>query len=113
MAAMMPDIEQRKLALEFFFKDAPLKAGQEQELRDRLIGGLARDAVRRASMCFNEGRQELSTQLSELALELYPSVGRSWPGIKLGLKRSIGLKAWQTMQSARRGIGRRGVRKAG
>jgi glycosyltransferase involved in cell wall biosynthesis len=112
MAEMMPDIEQRKLALEFFFKEASFKPAQEQVLRSRLFGGLARDTVRRASVCFNEGREELSTQLSDLARELYPSVGRSWPGIKLGLKRSIGLKAWQAMQSARRGIGRRCLRKA-
>jgi glycosyltransferase involved in cell wall biosynthesis len=112
MAEMMPDIEQRKLALEFFFKNASFKAAQEQELRARLFGGLARDTMKRASMCFNEGRQEISTQLSDLALELYPPVGRSWPRIKLGVKRSIGLKAWQAMQSARRGIGRRGLRKA-
>jgi glycosyltransferase involved in cell wall biosynthesis len=113
MAEMLPDIEQRKLALEFFFKGASFGASQEQMLHARLFGGLASDAMRRASICFNEGRQELSNQLSDFAMELYPPVGRSWSRIKLGLKRGIGIKAWRAMQSARRGIGRRGLRKAG
>jgi glycosyltransferase involved in cell wall biosynthesis len=105
MTEMMPDLLQRKLAIDYFFKHSGLAEKETEQLHDRLFGALGRDAVGRASAAFNEGRTELSGQLSDFALNVHPAIGKSLPWAKLSFKRSIGPKAWLALQSIKRSIG--------
>jgi hypothetical protein len=71
------------------------------DLQANLLYLLACDAVRKASYAFNDGNLEISAQLAELAMEIFPEVARSTPWRKLAMKRWMGLKAWRVLQCLR------------
>lgn len=107
-ADMLPDIEQRQMALECFFESASSLLPDENGLRTQLFGDLGQIAIGRASMAFNQGRHDLSQSLGTLALKLDPNVRRSLNWRKLAFKRAVGPKIWRALGTTRDGFaGRR------
>jgi hypothetical protein len=97
----LPDILQRKGALDCFFEHATGVAWVGPGLRARFLSALARDAVSHASRAFNDGDLEVSRRLSELAVSIWPQITRSWPWTKLRSKRLMGRRAWGLLDAVR------------
>jgi hypothetical protein len=89
----LPDFEQRKAALEWFFKSGA-NGFPDRQLRARLLRLLSLDAISCASAAFNEGNMNASEEIEATAVRLYPGVKRSWRRVKLLGKRFIGFTAW-------------------
>jgi glycosyltransferase involved in cell wall biosynthesis len=92
------DLQQRKAAFDCFFQTCSGVLPNAQHLRDTLFLLLARDALSFASAAFNEGKREVSEEISEFALDLCPEVKGSLPWLKLLCKRSMGLRAWRALR---------------
>jgi glycosyltransferase involved in cell wall biosynthesis len=101
---LLTDLQQRKAALDCFFRTCGHALPNAQLLHRRFFWSLGCDAVGLASSAFNEHAMEVSEQLSEFALRVCPRVKRSLPWTKLACKRSIGYGAWHALQSAVDGI---------
>jgi hypothetical protein len=97
---LLPDLEQRKAAFDWFFQTCSCALPNPQQLHRKLLWLLCCDAVSFASAAFNEDRMEGSEQLSEIALALCPEVKGSPPRIKLTCKRRLGHGAWHALQPA-------------
>jgi glycosyltransferase involved in cell wall biosynthesis len=95
----IPDLEQRKAALDQFaqYSGNVLKNGDQAHRK--LLSLLSRDATGYASAAFNGGDMDACSRLSALALEICPGVEKSMPWIKLACKRWMGLDRWLTVQS--------------
>ena len=96
----LSDIEQRKAAIDRFFWTCGEALEDHSRLRGKLTRSLGRAAVSRASAAFNRGDMEISRQLSDIAVDVCPSITRSMPWIKLACKRHVGRAAWRTLQPA-------------
>lgn len=99
-AQRLPDIEQRKAALDCFFESCSHVVPNASRLRRKLLYLLALDAVSFASSAYNDGDLRLAEQISALALRTCPRVKRSWPWTKFACKRKMGPKAWQALRPA-------------
>ena len=100
----LPDLQQREAALDCFFQTCNHIVPHPQHLRHRLFWLLGCDAVGLASIAFNEGKLEVSEQLSDYALKLCPEVRGSLPWTKLACKRYLGSRAWRILQPIVAGI---------
>lgn len=96
----LPDLEQRKAALEWFFESCGYMFPDSRRLHRTLVSLLSREAVGYASASFNDGELEISMQCSAFALHIFPQVNRSVSWTKLTFKRFIGLRAWRALQLA-------------
>jgi glycosyltransferase involved in cell wall biosynthesis len=96
----LPDLQQRKAALDLFFQTCSSDLLDARNLRRRLVRSLALEAVGCASAAFNSGEKDLSAELSEFALSLSPRVKRSMRWTKLTCKRCLGFRMWRVMQPA-------------
>jgi GT2 family glycosyltransferase len=85
----LPDLEQRKAALEWFFQTCGYMLPNAEQLRGWLFGGLSRDAINLASTALNEGKPAVSERLAEWALQLFPEIRKSFPWKKLWCKRHV------------------------
>ena len=94
----LPDLEQRRSALKYFFQTCGHLLPNCRQLRSRSFSALARRAVACASTAFNEGQMDLSRQLSTFALHVYPRTDCSWPWTKLVAKRVLGFSLWRMLQ---------------
>ena len=100
MKTWLPDIQQRKAAIDCFFQTRSHLLPNAPQLRRKLFWSLGCDAVGHASAAFNERKMEVSEQLSTFALELCPEVKWSLAWTKLACKRRIGYTAWRALQLA-------------
>jgi len=96
----LPDVEQRKAALDFFLQACGFMLPNAGQLRRRLFRALSCDAICLASSALNEGQTEVSDRLTEWALQLCPEVTRSFPWAKLWCKRRIPGPALRALQPA-------------
>jgi glycosyltransferase involved in cell wall biosynthesis len=93
----LPDLEQRKTALEWFFQSRGYMS-PDRQLRARLLRLLSLDAISCASGAFNEGKMKTSEDLESFAVRICPGVKRSLPWVKLACKRFVGYRAWCAMR---------------
>jgi hypothetical protein len=94
----LPDLEQRKAALESFFFECCSYMSVDVRLRTRLLRLLSLDAISCASAAFNEGKMSASEDIVAFAVGIFPEVKRSWPWFKLACKRFIGFRMWCAMR---------------
>ncbi len=69
-------------------------------VRREMLRSLSDEAVVYASGAFNDGEMELSDQLAQFAVRVFPEVKKSLPWKKLAFKRRLGLEAWRALQPA-------------
>jgi hypothetical protein len=94
----LPDVQQRKAALDCFFQTCGHAFPNTQRLESKLNWSLGCDALGLASSAFNEGKDHTSRQLCDFALGICPSIRWSLPWTKLACKRSMGFKTWSALQ---------------
>lgn len=94
----LPDLQQRKAALEYFFKTCSNVLPNEQRLRRSLFQSLGAAAVGFSSAAFNHNNIENSRKLSDFALEVYPEIRRTLAWQRLAFKRCVGRRAWNVLQ---------------
>jgi len=96
----LPDVEQRRAAVECFLKSCHHLVPDPTRLRRSLLRSVAIDAVGFASAAFNDGELELADALSGFAHHTDPTVGWSWAWAKLACKRGIGSATWNALRPA-------------
>lgn len=96
----LPDLQQRKAALNCFFQACGDALPKAQHLHSRLLRRVSCEAVGRANAAFNEGQIELSERFSEFALEADPGIKKSVPWALLACKRLLGLRTWRVLKPA-------------
>ena len=99
----LPDIQQRRAAIEHFIEHSGAKLPDTIPWRKILLQALGRDAAYQARAAFVDGHLEASHQLSKLARELYPGVWHTDQWFRLLVHRAIGQRAWSLLRSAYRG----------
>jgi hypothetical protein len=104
----LPDLQQRKAALESFFRTCSHTLPNAQQFRRRMLWSLGCDAVKFASAACNEGDMEVSKQLSQFALSICPQVKSSLCWTKLACKRCLGFRAWRALRPSKSGFAQRG-----
>lgn len=105
----LPEIQQRKAALDSFFQSCGHLLPNAQALERKFCWSLSRTAVGLASLAFDEGKTDVSEHLSDFALDICPRVKRSPSWLKLTYRRAMGYEAWCIVQRAATGILRMGV----
>jgi glycosyltransferase involved in cell wall biosynthesis len=105
----IPDLEQRKAALDRFgqYCGDTLKSGAA--LHRRLLSLLGRDAIGYASAAFNDDDMDACRKLSAFARDVCPDVENSWPWIKLACKRRMGIERWRAVQPVVAGLRQRAL----
>lgn len=96
----LPDLQQRKAALDFFMESCGNMLNDANHMRRGILRSLGYEAVGCASGAFNDGEMELSDQLAQFALLVFPEVKKSFAWAKLTCKRHLGLKRWRAVQPA-------------
>jgi hypothetical protein len=96
----LPDVRQRKAALDCLFEGDHAALPHAPRLRRTIFYSLGCEAVSLASAAFNEREFAISKQLCEFAVSVSPEVRRSRPWLKLACKRTIGSRAWRVLQAA-------------
>ena len=97
-AGWLPDLQQRKAALECFFELCRDFLPDETHLRISLFQSLGIAAVGFASTAFNDGQEEISKNLSNFALEVCPTIRQSLGWKRLAFKRRVGQRTWRALQ---------------
>jgi hypothetical protein len=87
---LLPDMQQRKAAVDCFFQTCGPMLANTQRLRSKFHWLLARDAVNLGSSAFNAGRMQISAALCDFARRTCPAILWSFAWTKLGCKRLIG-----------------------
>lgn len=95
----LPDLQQRKLALDLFVRSCGHVLPGAQVLQMGMLRSLGRDAVGCASGAFNDGNVELSEEILRFAIDCSPGVTMSLPWFRLASKRLVGRKQWRNMQA--------------
>lgn len=95
----LPDLRQRKKALDMLFSGAGPNLKQDQALRDFLVEDLAREALRQAGAAFNQSELAAAEAIKGFALEVSPRARRSLPWAKLAFKQTIGPRNWHALSS--------------
>lgn len=96
----LPDLHQRKAALDCFFQTCGCVLPNAQYVQRKMFWSLSCVAVGFASAAFNIRNMEESERLSEFALAVCPDVKRSWQWARLMCKRFLGFRVWHTLQEA-------------
>jgi glycosyltransferase involved in cell wall biosynthesis len=104
----LPDLKQRKAALDCFLETCSFLVPDAQQLRRRLFWALSCDAIGLASSALNEGETAVCERLTEFALQLSPDIKKSFPWLKLACKRHIPNTAWRALQPSVAGTRRLG-----
>jgi len=78
--SFLPEIQQRKAALDYFFTNCNHHLPDRKSLERRFYLSLGRSAVGLASAAFTNGQTTTAEELSRFALEMCPAVrfSRSW-----------------------------------
>jgi glycosyltransferase involved in cell wall biosynthesis len=85
------DLQARELALREFFKHGALKLDPSRRLERDLLDGLAKEALRYASMALNRGNVVAAADLENYGLSLSPKARLSSNRLKLAVKRALRL----------------------
>ena len=101
---LVPDLKQRKAAVDCFFQTCSHLLPNAQHLKRRFYRSLAEDAVSLGSAAFNSGEMQTSQTLCDFARLTCPSVPRSFAWAKLACKRRMGHKVWHVLQPAVRAV---------
>ncbi|MCU1308777.1 MAG: glycosyl transferase [Acidobacteriaceae bacterium] len=94
----LPDLEQRKAALEYFYHGCGNIVPHSATLLEEQLYLLSRRAVGHASAAFNDGSPEAVEQLSRFAVQTCPRITRSFSWAKLKSKRAVGLRTWRALR---------------
>lgn|SRR5262249_5772358 len=98
------DLQQRKAALDSFMEDCGHMLNNANQMHHRMLCSLSYVAVGCASDAFNDGEMELSDQLTQFAVRVFPKITKSFPWTKLACKRQLGLKGWRAVQPVVAGL---------
>jgi hypothetical protein len=102
----LPDLTQRKAALDFFFDTCSFMLPNAEQFRRSLFRKLSRETIDLASSALNEGNTVASERLTQFALHLWPEIKGSFPWVKLWCKRQIPGPALRALQPAIAGFRR-------
>lgn len=97
----LPDLKQRKMAIESFVRSAGPNVMNAKSLRTTMLHTLSLEAISLASSAFNEQSQTVVHQLLSFANETCPRSLLSLPRAKLAIKQIIGYQRWSSMQGMR------------
>lgn len=97
---LLPDLQQRKAALDCFFRACSPVLPNAERLRKKLFWALACDAIGLASSALNEGETAVCERLIEVAFQLSPNIKASLPWLKLACKRYMPDIAWRPLRRA-------------
>lgn len=103
----LPDIKQRKAAVDYFLASCGHLLANSEQLKARFYRALAKDAVDSGGAAFNAGRAESLKTLCDFALETCPTVHWSVPWAKLTCKRIMGPTIWNVLHPAVRALRRK------
>ena len=99
----LPDVQQRKLALDVFFSCWSYLLPRSEAVRSELEHALALDALGFASQAFDSQKNDDSERLYQTAVAIAPRVRYSLPAAKLRLKRWLRPRTVQTIRRVIRG----------
>jgi len=102
----LPDVQQRKDALNCFFQTCGHILPITNRLQRKFYWLLARDAVGLGSSAFNMGKIQDSQALCDFAHRTCPSIRWSLAWMKLACKRRMGYEAWSVLEPAIRSVDR-------
>ncbi len=94
---LLPDMEQRKAAVDCFFQTCGHRLPTKDRLERKFYWLLARDAIGLASRAFNAGKMQTSQAFCDLALRICPSIRWSSAWVKFSSKRLMGYHAWNLL----------------
>src|SRR5581483_5079457 len=95
----LPDVQQRRAALNCFFESCASLVPETARLRRNLFRGLAADALGLANGAFNDGDADVSAELAAFAAETSPAITRSSGWAKLTCKKMLGTRNWKALRS--------------
>jgi glycosyltransferase involved in cell wall biosynthesis len=93
----LPDLRQRKAALQYFFQNGRTS---DPRLRQKMCYSLGCEAVGFASSAFDSGELAISQQLLEFAVEVCPEVKESWRWRRFTWQRRLGSRTWRALRAA-------------
>lgn len=94
----LPDLQQRKAAIDCFLETCSHNLDSASTLRNKLYCSFAYDVLGYARDAFDRGEMQAVDALTEFALEAYPEVRKSLSWKVLVCQRSIGLKVWRILR---------------
>jgi glycosyltransferase involved in cell wall biosynthesis len=94
----LPDMSQRKAALDSFFRANYNILPNAALLRQEAYLNLSRATLGLASSAFDQGEIKIAERLRELALLMCPLVRRSTSWAKLACRERLGYETWLTLQ---------------
>lgn len=96
--AKLPDLQQRKAAIDCFLDTCNQVIDSASELKNKLYCSLAFDTLGYANEAFDNGEMESVDILAKFALEMYPDISKSLSWKVLSFQRFIGLTAWKVLR---------------
>lgn len=103
-SAMLPDIEQRLLAIDTFLTANAHRLTEVDRLQGLMKHRLAANAVANASAAFNTRNFQLCELMRRKALEIDPGIRHALGWYKLDLKRLMGARLWTALSALQRSI---------
>lgn len=94
----LPDLEQRRRAIEYFVRTCRHQLAFPDQVREELLMLLAIDAIHYAGSVFNEGDLPHCQKLAEFAAAVHPPIRQSRHWYRLAAKRSLGITAWRAVR---------------
>jgi hypothetical protein len=105
----LPDVEQRKAALDCFFQSCGHMLPNARHLRREAYWSLGRATLGLASSAFDQGKIEIAERLRDFALVVCPRVRMSRSWAKLTCRQSLGYEVWLALQPVVNCLRRTGV----
>ncbi len=102
MDDILPDLRQRKKAIEMLFQHVTSGARDDEALRRFLARELGREAIGQASAAFNRCDLAAAAAIQHFASEVYPEGRNSLPWVKLALKQIVGPRWWSVLNTTYR-----------
>jgi hypothetical protein len=99
-AKQLPDLKQRKAAIDCFIEECRGALANTYELGRRLSRPLAYEALRCANGAFGDDDLELVRQLSAFAVATYPEIRRTIPWFVLACKQWVSPNLWRGLRPA-------------
>jgi GT2 family glycosyltransferase len=94
----LPDLHQRKAALDCFSQACSEILPDVHDLQRELYKRLSLDAISLASTAFNEKQTNACTKLIEFAIGISPDIKKTYAWQKLAIKRCLGFKTWNALE---------------
>jgi glycosyltransferase involved in cell wall biosynthesis len=93
----MGDLQQRKAAFEFLFRDHGHRIADRERLQQLAIKCIARDALVGANTAFEYGDLSGCQELLDFALDIYPELGSQPECSRLRWKHRMGPRVWSAL----------------